>query len=90
MTNKYQVNFKGRTIALGYSSPHPAFENQMLVSIIPIERSGKWVDDTLELRLTRPYHDIFPQTKEIIEALQEVLAQAKIEPWKCDVIKCDD
>jgi hypothetical protein len=56
-----------------------------VVSVVPLERKGKWEDNTLEIRLESPLHDIFPESKNETEAVKEVLAQAKIEPWKVEI-----
>lgn len=39
----------------------------------------------LQLKLTGPLHDIFPEGKAEMEAVKEVIAQAEIEPWKVQI-----
>ena len=85
MANRYGVLYQGRKLALAYVSPHPEHKGHIVVSVIPLERKGKWEDNTLQLRLERPLHDIFPDSKSEIEAVAEVVAQAAIEPWKVQI-----
>lgn len=82
MANRYGVLYQGRKLALAYVSPHPIHTGHIVVSVIPLERKGKWEDDNLELKLEKPLHDIFPDSKSEVEAIKEVVAQAAIEPWK--------
>jgi len=85
MANRYEVLYQGRKLALAYISPHPEYKGHIVVSVIPLERKGKWEDNTLQLRLERPLHDIFLDSKSEIEAVTEVVAQARIEPWKVQI-----
>lgn len=48
MANQYNVLYHGRRLALAYVSPHPAHTGHIIVSVIPLERKGKWEDNTLQ------------------------------------------
>lgn len=85
MTNRYYILYKGRKLAMAYVSPHPVHPGHIVVSVIPLERKGKWEDSNLELKLENPLHDIFPDTKAEVEAVTEVIAQVAIEPGNVDV-----
>ncbi len=85
MANRYGIIYQGRKLALAYVSPHPEYEGHIVVSVIPLERKGKWENHSLELKLESPLHDIFPTSKSEIEAVKEVISQAPIEPWKVEV-----
>lgn len=85
MANQYGVNYQGRKLALAYVSPHPNYEGHIIVSVIPLVRKGKWVDNTLETKLEFPLHDIFPDTKPEIDAVYEVVSSAELEPWKVEI-----
>lgn len=85
MANQYNVLYHGRKLALAYVSPHPVHTGHIIVSVIPLARKGKWEDNTLQLKLTGPLHDIFPEGKVEMEAVKEVIAQAEIEPCKVQI-----
>lgn len=86
MTNRYNVEFQGRKIAVAFTSPHPEFEKHIVVSVVPLTRKGKWEGDNLEIKFESPIHDIFPDTVIETEAVTEVIAQAAIEPWKVKLL----
>jgi hypothetical protein len=90
MTNRYGVLHEGKRIAIAYCSPHPDFSGHLVVSVIPLERKGKWEDSNLRIHLEKPIHDIFPDTKPELEAVTEVVAQAAIEPFKVTIQTLDE
>jgi hypothetical protein len=90
MANRYGILYQGRKLALAYVSPHPQCKGKILVSVIPLERKGKWEDKDLEIHLEGPLSDIFPDSKREDEAVMEVIAQAAIEPWKVKIVPCGD
>jgi hypothetical protein len=79
MANTYDVIHEGRRFGLAYVSPHPDYADHILVSVIPLERKGKWEYDSTEIHLDVPLHDIFPDTEDEIEAVKNVVARAAIE-----------
>ena len=85
MANQYGVNYQGRKLALAYVSPHPNYKGHIIVSVIPLVRKGKWEDNTFEIKFESPLHDIFPDTTPEIDAVNEVVSSAKIEPWKVEI-----
>ena len=85
MTNRYEINYAGRKIAIAYLSPHPQFHDHIIVSVTPLIRKGKWEDNTLEITFESALYDIFPASKPESEAVNEVLAQAGIELDKVDI-----
>ncbi|WP_292995219.1 hypothetical protein [Nitrosomonas sp.] len=84
--NRYSIEFQGEKIALAYVSPHPTFEKQIVVSVVPLTRKGKWEDNNLEIKLENPLYDFFPEDTAETQAINEVMAQALIEPWKVKLI----
>lgn len=90
MANRYEIIYDGRRLALAYVSPHPEYEGHIVVSVIPLERKGKWENNLLLLKLESPLHDIFPVSKPETEAVIEVISQAAIEPWKVQIIPADN
>lgn len=89
MTNRYGIVHKGRRIAFAYLSPHPEMSGHIVVSVVPLARKGKWQDNSLELRFENPLHDIFPDTTSETEAIEEVISQAAIEPFKVEIHPLD-
>ncbi|HRB96192.1 MAG TPA: hypothetical protein PKY67_00600 [Nitrosomonas sp.] len=90
MANRYGIIYQGRKLALAYVSPHPEYQDHIMVSVILLECEGKWEDNSLELKLEKPLHDIFPTSKSEVEAVQEVISQVAIEPWKIEVRLVDN
>lgn len=90
MTNLYGVIYEGRRIAFAYVSPHPERTDHIVVSVIPMERKGKWEDRTLEIHFENPIYDIFPDSKPENEAIMEVIAQVAIEPFKVQIQPLDE
>mgnify|MGYP001612628557 CR=1 FL=1 len=82
----FDVLYRGRPIALAYISPHPRAEAYNIVSVIPISRTGKWEDDTLEITFDTPLHDLVDVSRTQQNAIFEVLAQAAIEPDKIVIV----
>lgn len=90
MTNSYGIVFDKKRIAFGYVSPHSEYTDHIVVSVIPLERKGKWEDPSLQYHFENPVHDIFPNSKPEIEALEEVIAQIGIEPFKVCIQLLDE
>ncbi len=90
MANAYDVIHEGRRFGLAYVSPHPDYADHIIVSVIPLERKGKWEDHSTEIHLAVPLHDIFPDTEDEIEAVKNVVAQAAIEPFQVQVERQPD
>lgn len=90
MTNRYGVAFENKYIAYAYVSKHPTYASHVVVSVIPLERKGKWEDSSLGLHLENPLHDIFSTSKIELDAIAYVLAQAKIEPFKVQIQPLDE
>jgi hypothetical protein len=89
MPLKYEVLFKGGLLALAFVSPHPVNPSHIVASVIPIERSGKWEDNTLEVHFLNPVSDLFPSSTPEVEAVKDLLTSAGIEPRKCQVSRKD-
>jgi hypothetical protein len=85
MANTYSVIHEGRRLGLAYVSPHPDYADHIIVSVIPLERKGKWEDRSLEIHFEAPVHDIFPDTADEVEAVKNVVAQAAIEASRVQV-----
>jgi len=85
MTKRYIIKFNRQRIAFGYVTEHPDSENQCVVSIVPLRRKGRWDLDSLEILIEQPLFDIFESSVDELEAINEVLAQVLIEPWKVQV-----
>ncbi len=85
MANTYDVIHEGRRFGVAYVSPHPDYADHILVSVIPLERKGKWENDSREIHFDTPLHDIFPDTKDEVEAVKNVVAQAAIEASQVQV-----
>ena len=85
MANTYHVIYEGRRLGLAYVSPHPDYPDHLLVSVIPLERKGKWEDRSLGIHLEAPVHDIVPDTEDKVEAVKSVIAQAAIETSQVQV-----
>jgi hypothetical protein len=79
MTSKYKIIHNGRTIALIYVSPHPAFSGHKIGTIVPIQRQGRWVDNTAALVVENPIHDIFPMTLDNEKLAEDLVKQAGIQ-----------
>jgi hypothetical protein len=87
MVSRYDIIYKGRSLALGYVSPHPKFHGHIVATVVPIEPSGKWEDDTLEIHFLNPRSDIFPDSKPELEYvpdrfidLEDRVRQYKLRP----------
>jgi hypothetical protein len=82
----YTVLFQGRSIARAFVSPD-ANDTQHLGSVIRIERSGQWEDNTLEIHFCDMQSDSFPSDMPELDIVNQLLAGAAIEPGKCVVVK---
>jgi hypothetical protein len=83
--NTYHVIHAGRRLGLAYVSPHPDYADHLLVSVVPLERKGKWEDPSLEIHIESPAHDIVPDTHDELEAIKNVVAQAAIDASKVQI-----
>src|SRR5262249_38196706 len=54
MVNAYNLLHEGRRLGLAYIAPHPAYPDHLLVSVIPLERTGKWEDPSLGIHFETP------------------------------------
>jgi hypothetical protein len=79
MATTYNLIHEGRRLGLAYVSPHPDYADHMIVTVVPLERKGKWESPSLEIHFEAPVHDIFPDTEDEVEAVKNVVAQAAIE-----------
>jgi hypothetical protein len=86
MSKTFRIIYKNKVLAMSYLSPHPEFANHNVVSVVPVTRKGKWDDNSLEIRIESPLHDILSSSTADIDAVKEVLSQAAIEPWKVEII----
>jgi hypothetical protein len=68
-------------------SPHPVEPEQTVASLIPIDRKGKFEDNTLEIIFEKPITDFFPSDLSDDEIHQQMLASAAIEPWKIQFVR---
>ena len=84
MVSKYEIILKGRLLALAYVSPHPASGKHIVVSVIPIERTGKWEDNTLEVHFKNPVSDLFTSTTTHVDAIRELLTRAGVDSRGCN------
>jgi hypothetical protein len=82
--SKYEVLFEGHSIACAFVSPGAT---RRVGSIMRIERSGLWKDDTLEIHFGDLQSDFFPSHMPELDIVNELLAGAAIEPAKCVVVK---
>jgi hypothetical protein len=89
MVSKYGISFRGRTLARAYVSLHPADSSRLVASVWPIEYSGDWRANTSEMYFCELSSDVFPKDKPEIEMVNQLLAGAAIEPWKCFVAKLE-
>ncbi len=82
----YTVLFEGHSLARAFVSPHPTDTGQV-GSVMPIERSGRWEDNTLEINFRDLQSASFPSDMPDVDVVNALLAGAGIEPWKCVVVK---
>lgn len=82
---RYEVIYEHQRLALSFVSPHPDYAGHIIVSVIPVNRKGKWENDTLTITFENALFDFFLASMPEIDAVKEVLAQAGIEPHKVEV-----
>jgi hypothetical protein len=82
---KYKIFYGDIMLALVYISNHPMLSDKLLATIIPLEKKGKWEDQHLEIHVENPIHDIFDKSIDHIAIVKELLALARIEPYKCKI-----
>ena len=80
MTKKYELVYKGRCVGLAYASPHKYFKGHIMATVWPLEKEGKWRDQSLEIVMANPIHDIFPEQVAPQDAIREILGQMRIDP----------
>lgn len=90
MSNTYVLIHEGRRLGLAYVSPHPDYADHIIVSVIPLERTGKWEDHSLPIHFETPLYDIFPEAEDEIKAVKSIIAQAVIAPSTIQVERQSD
>jgi hypothetical protein len=85
MASKYHVILKGRLLALAYVSPHPVSGKHIVASVIPIERTGKWEDTTLEFHFKNLVSDLFVDRTTHLDAIRKLLTRAGVDGSGCTI-----
>jgi hypothetical protein len=87
MTSRFDVIFQGHSLARAFISPSPGGLGARVGSVLPIERSGRWGDGTLEIAFRELESAFFASDTPELEVVNELLAGVGIEPWKCSVVR---
>jgi len=83
MVSKYEIILKGRLLALAYVSPHPVSGRHIIASVVPIERTGQWEDNSLEVHFKSAMSELFPSDMPHHNAIRKLLNRIGIrEPYK--------
>lgn len=85
MINRYKIKYNGTSLATAHVKPHPQYEGQVMVSVIPILKND--VSETLQgtFKLERALYGSFSDTKPEAEAVMELLMDAGMEPGKMEI-----
>lgn len=81
-TTKTRVIFAGKDVGLIFISLKPSDAREKVATIIPIDRTGRWVDGNLTLVFQKPVHDFYPAETPDEEILKQITSLAGIEPFK--------
>ena len=82
VVSKYQIILKGKLLALAYVSPHPVSGRHIIASVVPIERTGEWEDNSLEVHFKSAMSELFPSDMPHHNAIRELLHRIGIqEPY---------
>jgi len=76
MVSKYRVLSNDGLLALAFVSPNTVSEKHIIVSVLPIERTGKGWDSTFEGK--NLISDLFPRNTAHDAAIRELLGRAGV------------
>lgn len=85
MANRYKVKCNGASLATAHVLPHPQYDGQVMISVIPIQKKDRLENTEGSFRLERALYGAFSDTKPEIEAVMELLVTAGIEPGKTEI-----
>ena len=87
MTRKYKILHNGRAIGRAFSTLDEADPTRKNVSVMPVDRSGSFADETLEFSVTELCTESFAVSTLDQEAVGELLGLVKIEPSKVTIVE---
>lgn len=85
MINRYKVKYNGTSLATAHIKPHPQYEGQVMISVIPIMKKDGLDDADGHVTLERALYGSFPETKPETEAVMEILIKAGMVPEKTEI-----
>ena len=80
MANRYNVSYNGRILALAHVLPHPRYAGQLMISVIPHQKTQGTDNGTGEIRMRTAIYGKCPEIKPEAEAILELLTAAGFEP----------
>ena len=86
MTDRFDIMFEGQAIGRAFSSAdvkRPGYKN---VSLMPLDWTGSFSAGTKKLSVTEFITGSFAVSDDTQTAINELLGQARIEPWKVIVV----
>jgi hypothetical protein len=85
MSAKFDIVSENRSVAIAFVSPYRKDSDFIVASVMPIHRSGKWENSTLEFSFLKVSTELFPNNTPEIDVVKGLLTRAGIDPQKCVV-----
>ena len=82
MPNRYNIKYQGVALAMAHVLPHPQYEGQVMISVIPVQKKN---DE--RGKLDRALYGNFPDTKPDIEAIGDLISKTGFETEKIEINK---
>jgi len=82
--NRYHVRYEGTELALAHILPHPQYEGQVTISVIP-DMSGGGAENGLKNALYGRAQETAPE----IDAIRELVISAGLDPEKVAIEAVD-